>query len=218
MSGTTPSSGRRRVIDNQGRLAVRRRRRPSDQYRRPRPIVAAHRQAYTVRMLLRRLSGKSVGDYIDDVPAGDVVVIDNQGRLDATVWGDILTTVAHRNGVAGTVIDGVCATCSERRNSTSPSTPEPTRCAPARTASPPRHTSSRCSSPGSVSNPAIGCAVTPTGRSAARLRSRLPDIDRRRADRLLRLGTVLAAAPTRRPMERSGDFNYHQLQTPADHA
>jgi 4-hydroxy-4-methyl-2-oxoglutarate aldolase len=65
-------------------------------------------RAYTVRMLPRGLSGKSVGDYIDDVQAGDVVVIDNQGRLDATVWGDILTTVAHRNGVAGTVIDGVC--------------------------------------------------------------------------------------------------------------
>jgi 4-hydroxy-4-methyl-2-oxoglutarate aldolase len=65
-------------------------------------------QAYTVRMLPRGLSGKSVGDYIDDVPAGDVVVIDNQGRLDATVWGDILTTIAARNGVEGTVIDGVC--------------------------------------------------------------------------------------------------------------
>jgi 4-hydroxy-4-methyl-2-oxoglutarate aldolase len=65
-------------------------------------------QAYTVRMLPRGLSAKSVGDYIDEVPAGHVVVIDNQGRLDATVWGDILTTVAHRNHVAGTVIDGVC--------------------------------------------------------------------------------------------------------------
>jgi 4-hydroxy-4-methyl-2-oxoglutarate aldolase len=65
-------------------------------------------QAFTVRMLPRGLSGKSVGDYIDDVAAGDVVVIDNQGRLDATVWGDILTTVGHRNAVAGTVIDGVC--------------------------------------------------------------------------------------------------------------
>ena len=65
-------------------------------------------RAYTVRMLPRGLSGKSVGDYIDEVPAGDVVVIDNQGRLDATVWGDILTTIAARNGVEGTVIDGVC--------------------------------------------------------------------------------------------------------------
>jgi regulator of RNase E activity RraA len=65
-------------------------------------------RAFTVRMLPRGLSGKSVGDYIDDVAAGDTVVIDNGGRLDATVWGDILTTVAHRDGVAGTVIDGVC--------------------------------------------------------------------------------------------------------------
>jgi 4-hydroxy-4-methyl-2-oxoglutarate aldolase len=65
-------------------------------------------QAFTVRMLPRGLSGKSVGDYIDDVAAGEVVVIDNQGRLDATVWGDILTTVAHRDQIAGTVIDGVC--------------------------------------------------------------------------------------------------------------
>jgi 4-hydroxy-4-methyl-2-oxoglutarate aldolase len=65
-------------------------------------------RAFTVRMLPRGLSGKSVGDYIDDVPAGAVVVIDNGGRLDVTVWGDILTTVAHRDGIAGTVVDGVC--------------------------------------------------------------------------------------------------------------
>lgn len=65
-------------------------------------------RAFTVRMLPRGLSDKSVGDYIDDVPAGHVVVIDNQGRLDGTVWGDILTSVADRDGIAGTVIDGVC--------------------------------------------------------------------------------------------------------------
>lgn len=64
--------------------------------------------AYTVRMLPRGMSGKSVGDYIDEVPPGRVVVIDNAARMDATVWGDILTEVAHRRGVAGTVIDGVC--------------------------------------------------------------------------------------------------------------
>ena len=50
----------------------------------------------------------TVGDYIDDVPAGSVVVLDNGGRENATVWGDILTWVAHRRGVAGTVIDGAC--------------------------------------------------------------------------------------------------------------
>ena len=50
----------------------------------------------------------TVGDYIDDVPVGGVVVLDNGGRENATVWGDILTWVAHTRGVAGTVIDGAC--------------------------------------------------------------------------------------------------------------
>lgn len=50
----------------------------------------------------------TVGDYIDDVPPGSVVVLDNGGRENATVWGDILTEIAHRRGIAGTVIDGIC--------------------------------------------------------------------------------------------------------------
>jgi 4-hydroxy-4-methyl-2-oxoglutarate aldolase len=50
----------------------------------------------------------TVGDYIDDVPAGSVVVLDNGGRENATVWGDILTWVSHTRGIAGTVIDGAC--------------------------------------------------------------------------------------------------------------
>jgi regulator of RNase E activity RraA len=50
----------------------------------------------------------TVGDYIDEVEPGRVVVLDNGGRENATVWGDILTWVANRRGVAGTVIDGAC--------------------------------------------------------------------------------------------------------------
>jgi 4-hydroxy-4-methyl-2-oxoglutarate aldolase len=50
----------------------------------------------------------TVGDYIDDLPPGTVVVLDNGGRENATVWGDILTWVAHTKGLAGTVIDGAC--------------------------------------------------------------------------------------------------------------
>lgn len=50
----------------------------------------------------------TVGDYIDEVPPGGVVVLDNGGREDATVWGDILTLTAHRRGIAGTVIEGAC--------------------------------------------------------------------------------------------------------------
>lgn len=49
----------------------------------------------------------TVGDYIDDVPPGSVIVLDNGGRDNTTVWGDILTEVAHRKGIAGTMIDGI---------------------------------------------------------------------------------------------------------------
>jgi regulator of RNase E activity RraA len=49
----------------------------------------------------------TVGDFIDDVAPGQVVAIDNDGRTDCTVWGDILTEVAHAKRVAGVVINGV---------------------------------------------------------------------------------------------------------------
>jgi regulator of RNase E activity RraA len=49
----------------------------------------------------------TVGDYIDDIEPGTVIVLDNGGRDNATVWGDILTEIAHAKGIAGTVIDGI---------------------------------------------------------------------------------------------------------------
>lgn len=49
----------------------------------------------------------TVGDYIDDIEPGTVIVLDNGGRDDATVWGDILTEIASRKRIAGTVIDGI---------------------------------------------------------------------------------------------------------------
>jgi regulator of RNase E activity RraA len=64
--------------------------------------------AFTIRYVPCGTRGGTVGDYIDDLPAGTVVALDNQGRMDATVWGDILTIVASRKHLAGTVIDGVC--------------------------------------------------------------------------------------------------------------
>lgn len=50
----------------------------------------------------------SVGEFLDDVPAGAVVVIDNAGRSDCTVWGGIMTQTAVVRHVAGTVIHGAC--------------------------------------------------------------------------------------------------------------
>jgi 4-hydroxy-4-methyl-2-oxoglutarate aldolase len=64
--------------------------------------------AYTVLYRLAN-SGEegNVGEYIDDVPPGNVIVIDNQGRDQMTTWGNILTEMAHQRKIAGTVIDGI---------------------------------------------------------------------------------------------------------------
>src|SRR5215469_16561882 len=56
--------------------------------------------AFTVRYRKVNTVGETVGDYIDDVPAGSVVAIGNQGLTDCTVWGDILTETASSRGVA----------------------------------------------------------------------------------------------------------------------
>jgi len=64
-------------------------------------------RAFTMRCGPAGSPAGTVGDYIDDVPPGHVVTIDNGGREDATIWGDILTEIAHRRGIAGTVIDGI---------------------------------------------------------------------------------------------------------------
>ena len=69
-------------------------------------------RAFTVRYGPASTPPGTVGDYIDDVPPGGVVVLDNTGREDCTVWGDILTEIAHRRGIAATVIDGICRDAS----------------------------------------------------------------------------------------------------------
>lgn len=65
-------------------------------------------RAFTVRYVSAQVPAGTVGDFIDQVEPGQVVVLDNDARVDCTVWGDILTAVAHHRGIAGTVIEGVC--------------------------------------------------------------------------------------------------------------
>lgn len=72
------------------------------------PTFRAAGPAFTIRYVPCGTRGGTVGEYIDDLPAGTVMALDNQGRMDATVWGDILTIVASRKQLGGTVIDGVC--------------------------------------------------------------------------------------------------------------
>ncbi len=65
-------------------------------------------QAFTVHYTPCGQVAGTVGDFLDDVEPGQVVVIDNAGRDYCTVWGDIMSATAQLKKVAGTVIDGVC--------------------------------------------------------------------------------------------------------------
>ena len=69
--------------------------------------------AFTVQYVPASMPPGSVGDFIEDVLPGDVVVIANAGRSDCTVWGDIMTQYAGSRSIAATVIDGVCRDVSK---------------------------------------------------------------------------------------------------------
>ncbi len=64
--------------------------------------------AFTVHYIPCGQTKGTVGDFLDDVKPGEVVVIDNGGRDYCTVWGDIMAYTAKKMGIEGTVIDGVC--------------------------------------------------------------------------------------------------------------
>jgi len=75
--------------------------------------------AFTVRYeAFERQEGKfyNAGNYIDEVTAGEIILVDNQGRNDCTVWGDILTEIALRKGIAGTLIHGAARDIGEIRS------------------------------------------------------------------------------------------------------
>jgi regulator of RNase E activity RraA len=70
--------------------------------------------AYTLRFApVDKQDPGTVGDFIDDVLPGQVIVLDNGGRTDCTVWGGILSQIARSRGIAGTVIHGVCRDVEE---------------------------------------------------------------------------------------------------------
>ena len=81
---------------------------------------AAVGPAFTVNYVPASNPPGTVGDFIDDVAEGDVVVLDNDGRTDCTVWGDIMTQYAGLRGIAATVIDGVCRDVGKALNDNYP--------------------------------------------------------------------------------------------------
>ncbi|WP_368270988.1 RraA family protein [Enterocloster lavalensis] len=45
---------------------------------------------------------------IEAAKKGNIIVVDNGGRLDVSCWGGVLATGAKQKGIAGVVIDGAC--------------------------------------------------------------------------------------------------------------
>lgn len=65
--------------------------------------------AYTVKYTPYKKQSptfKNAANYIDAVPSLSIIVIDNNGQTDCTVWGEILTQTALYKHIAGTVVHG----------------------------------------------------------------------------------------------------------------
>jgi regulator of RNase E activity RraA len=83
------------------------------------PGVVTAGPAFTVQYRgFERAKGEfhNAGTYIDDVPAGSVILIDNEGNTSCTNWGGLLTTMAKLKGIAGTVIHGAARDLAEVRH------------------------------------------------------------------------------------------------------
>lgn len=74
--------------------------------------------AYTVKYSLVDCNSHDflkAGNYIDNVPAGSVVIVDNEGREECTNWGNILTHKAVMGNIKGTVVWGAVRDIKESR-------------------------------------------------------------------------------------------------------
>ena len=69
---------------------------------------------------------------IEAAKEGDVIVIDNGGRIDVNCWGGVLSTGAKFKGVSGVVIDGACRDLDECMELDFPVYARSTICATAR--------------------------------------------------------------------------------------
>ncbi|MER5887811.1 isocitrate/isopropylmalate family dehydrogenase [Streptomyces sp. NPDC001941] len=58
---------------------------------------------------------RNAANYLDDVPEGAFVVVDNGGSTACTNWGSLLTALARRRGVRGTALHGSARDVAEIR-------------------------------------------------------------------------------------------------------
>lgn len=65
--------------------------------------------AYTVEFCKDYEKEKCVAaDYIDEVKENQIIVIQNNGEINCSVWGNILTHMAVMKQIQGTIINGAC--------------------------------------------------------------------------------------------------------------
>ncbi|WP_310726418.1 RraA family protein [Streptomyces sp. N2A] len=86
---------------------------------RPRtPGTVACGPAFTVRYraIDDATTFHNAANYIDDVPAGSVVVVDNAGSRTCTNWGSLLSSVALHRDISGTVVHGSVRDVKESRS------------------------------------------------------------------------------------------------------
>ncbi|MFJ7149061.1 isocitrate/isopropylmalate family dehydrogenase [Streptomyces sp. NPDC100445] len=62
-----------------------------------------------------RTGFRNAANYLDDVPEGSFVVVDNAGSTTCTNWGSLLTGLARRRGVRGTALHGSARDVAEIR-------------------------------------------------------------------------------------------------------
>lgn len=73
-------------------------------------------EAVTIKVVAAGLTKSTTHMGVNAIEAakeGDVIVIDNGGRIDANCWGGVLSTGAKYKGVSGVVIDGACRDLDE---------------------------------------------------------------------------------------------------------
>ncbi|MFB6890758.1 isocitrate/isopropylmalate family dehydrogenase [Kitasatospora sp. NPDC056327] len=58
---------------------------------------------------------RNAANYLDEVPAGSFVVVDNHGGTECTNWGSLLTVVARSRGARGTAVHGSARDVAEIR-------------------------------------------------------------------------------------------------------
>lgn len=82
------------------------------------PGTRAAGRAFTVtyqRVDRNRTGFRNAANYLDDVPEGSFVVVDNAGSTTCTNWGSLLTRLAQRRGVRGTALHGSARDITEIR-------------------------------------------------------------------------------------------------------